>query len=557
MPTKKKYNELSSNSSDGDSDSSHTVESPVLKKPKLSAKPSKGKKVLLEDEDDDLGVLFSGAPEWEKAIVPIIKRQPNWEKFLGMARDKEIVPIRELTFQALKPNEPGDWKVVVFGQNPYPRMESATGIAMFDNSLKTWDDKRFGSVSTMRCIIKAACMSKFNAPKVTPVAELRKILKANQIVGPAEWFQAMLTQGVLLLNASLTTNPSDKSKSEHLKFSVPIIEGIMETVLQSKTENKTGLVFAWWGAESLKVKAKLNPLFLKYRNKVEIRHIDHPNPAAQGDIFCSTPTPFDVLNNCLKELKLREIDWLPNQSWKGAEHHETERVNKMGDFMAATMNLHKMYLDRLKDGLTVEELRPITGIGKQKLLSLVDTCSEIGLETAAEDSLKLMKKRNLGALTLDEGASIHMYTGQSLYRKLNNTLRDPDRKKVVPYMSYLKLLFTAIMKLPVEVRSVYRGVGLDLAKQYPKGSTVTWWAVNSCTPDLKVANNFLGKSGPRTLFKISGSTLAAIKQYSAYKAEEELILLPGVQLKVTSTENKGSGLTEIYLTEVEGERLVN
>lgn len=31
---------------------------------------------------------------------------------------------------------------MVFGQNPYPRPESATGIAMFDNTFHHWKDSR-------------------------------------------------------------------------------------------------------------------------------------------------------------------------------------------------------------------------------------------------------------------------------------------------------------------------------------------------------------------------------------------------------------------------------
>lgn len=34
-----------------------------------------------------------------------------------------------------RPNPPNAWRVVSFGQSPYPRMESATGIAHFDNAL--------------------------------------------------------------------------------------------------------------------------------------------------------------------------------------------------------------------------------------------------------------------------------------------------------------------------------------------------------------------------------------------------------------------------------------
>ena len=45
-------------------------------------------------------------------------------------------------------------RVVVFGQNPYPRAESATGIAMFDNTFHDWKDGRFGKVTSI-CIAPA------------------------------------------------------------------------------------------------------------------------------------------------------------------------------------------------------------------------------------------------------------------------------------------------------------------------------------------------------------------------------------------------------------------
>ena len=67
----------------------------------------------------------------------------------GSISNPRIVPVRELTFQALKPNPPHRWKVVVFGQNPYPRIESATGIAMFDNTFGNWSDSQFGKVTSI------------------------------------------------------------------------------------------------------------------------------------------------------------------------------------------------------------------------------------------------------------------------------------------------------------------------------------------------------------------------------------------------------------------------
>src|SRR5262249_5510219 len=106
--------------------------------------------------DDPLALteLFQGGGEpWLPLLKPLLESLPSAGTFIGPKRGKTVVPVRELTFQALKPNPPEKWKVVIFGQNPYPRIESATGIAMFDNTFHDWSDSQFGRVMSIRCII--------------------------------------------------------------------------------------------------------------------------------------------------------------------------------------------------------------------------------------------------------------------------------------------------------------------------------------------------------------------------------------------------------------------
>ena len=127
--------------------------------------------------------------------------------FIGPKRGPPgCTPVRELTFQALKPNPPHKWKVVVFGPRTRTRVPRApTGIAMFDNAFGDWADSQFGKVITIRCIIKAAAMWKYKIPKATPIADIpcqENSEETGHGAAAPEWFQAMLTQGVLLLNAA-------------------------------------------------------------------------------------------------------------------------------------------------------------------------------------------------------------------------------------------------------------------------------------------------------------------------------------------------------------------
>ncbi|MFF5229190.1 ADP-ribosyltransferase domain-containing protein [Dactylosporangium sp. NPDC000521] len=509
--------------------------------------------------DDELGLaeLFSGGGEpWLPLLKPVIEAQPAAASFIGPGRGSKVVPVRELTFQALKPNPPHKWKVVVFGQNPYPRPESATGIAMFDNTFHDWDDSQFGKVISIRCIIKAAAMWKHGIPKKTPIADIRKLLRQHDTVQPPEWFQAMLTQGVLLLNASLTASSDGAmATDQHTAFWRPVVERLVEEILKAKQdadEPDRSVVFAWWGAHARSLKSVVQRLERRYPG-VRVRHIDHANPAAQGDIFCDGEH-FATVNAALDALGADEIDWLPSKGWNAS----AATADRMGAFIASTMELHQLYLERLAsvkdEGLA---LPAITGVFDTPLMDFREAIAPAakvlaGLDWHVEQSHQFGTSRaDTDGLSADEVAALYLYTCESaFYRQINASLRSPDRSRVVPYLPYLRLLFSAVSRLPARTEPLWRGVSMDLRAQYPAGQTVTWWGVSSCTSKLSVAESFLGRRGKRTLFEVHPARAVGIRRFSAFTGEEEFILTPGTQLKVTDVRAERGGLCTIRLTEL-------
>ncbi|MFB7948871.1 ADP-ribosyltransferase domain-containing protein [Kitasatospora phosalacinea] len=521
-----------------------------------------------------LAELFKGGgEEWLPVLKRSIELNPAAASFIGPNRPQDVVPVRELTFQALKPNPPGKWKVVVFGQNPYPRPESATGIAMFDNTFQNWSDSQFGRVVSIRCIIKAAAMWKHGIPKKTPIADLRALLAQHGTVQPPEWFQAMLTQGVLLLNAALTAS-SDASTSPavHTKFWKPVVTRIVEEILRAKQEGPEedrGVVFAWWGTHARALKQTVEWIARRYPD-VQVRHIDHPNPAAQGDVFCDGEH-FAQVNAALEGLGADPVDWLPAAGWQAAAAAEGRTdegtASRMGAFIASTMELHQLYLERLAsvkdEGL---ELPPVTGVFGLERLGFREAVEPVaallrGLERHVGSAHEFGKRHAdatagagtgtaTGGLDAEAVAALHLYTCESaFYRELNAALRHPDRARLAPYLPYLRLLFDAVGRLPVRPEPLWRGVALDLRAQYPLGRTVTWWGVSSCTSRPAVARSFLGSRGRRTLFEVRPARAVGIRQFSAFTEEEEYILLPGTQLTVTDVVAERGGLCTVTLTE--------
>jgi len=132
--------------------------SPTLAKGKEEAKGAAecagSQKKTKTESSLQLEELFSGShgDSWKPVLTEALEHASNAPAFVGPNRSPDIMPLRELTFQALKPNPPVDWNVIVFGQNPYPRVESATGIAMFDNNIDSWDSPVFAKTVSMRIL---------------------------------------------------------------------------------------------------------------------------------------------------------------------------------------------------------------------------------------------------------------------------------------------------------------------------------------------------------------------------------------------------------------------
>ena len=216
------------------------------------------------------------------------------------------------------------------------------------------------------------------------------------------------------------------------------------------------------------------------------------------------------------------------------------------------------------DTKTCEYLLPIKGYEKQPLVSLEEAIEPLVLcvpdvKQMAHLAKRACKKPPADGLTVDESASIMLYSmdwqpqKECLYHVLNATLRAKNRGKLVPWFSYLRLILTALDRLPSKHPIVYRGIKLDLRKDYSKGSPVIWWGFSSCTSTIDVLINeqFLGSSGTRTFFTIECTSGKDIRQHSYFAEEEEILLPPGREFQVVGCLNQSGGLHMIQLKEVQ------
>ena len=208
----------------------------------------------------------------------------------------------------------------------------------------------------------------------------------------------------------------------------------------------------------------------------------------------------------------------------------------------------------LGDDKPRNHLSPITGLERTPVVSLADAVRAFGdeiehketlLESAidfADDYLLMNGGKDEHGLVRDEIGTLHMYTMEGVYPKLNERLRDENRTALVKYwFFFLKLFLLALFKLPNFAGLVYRGVNppFSIVTDYPDKRKVKWWAFSSCTTDGAVITSngmFLDPADPnRVLFAVDVTHGKNIAQYSAFPTEAEILLPSSSAVRVQNS----------------------
>ena len=212
-------------------------------------------------------------------------------------------------------------------------------------------------------------------------------------------------------------------------------------------------------------------------------------------------------------------------------------------------------------------LPPIQGFEKMPIVSLEEAVKPLekhlpDIERHALVAKQRCKLPSAHGLSIDESASIRLYTmeckphDQCLYFVLNRTLRSENRSLLKDWFLYLKLIINSLLKIPsIPSCLLFRGTKLNLSQDYPVGQKVVWWAFSSCTIAMEVLENgpFLGKTGPRTLFKIDCYSGKNIREHSTHPKENEVLLIAATQFRIVSVLDTGHDLHIIHLKETEPE----
>ncbi|CAF3852080.1 unnamed protein product [Adineta steineri] len=208
-----------------------------------------------------------------------------------------------------------------------------------------------------------------------------------------------------------------------------------------------------------------------------------------------------------------------------------------------------------------KRLPPVYGYRSEKLVSIEKALEPI--ESQIDELsyyIKIAKQYchfpSEHGLTKDQSAAVYIYTMEwgetTLYRVLNIALRSENRQALKIWFPYLKLFDTALDKLPTVKKILWRGVPLDIGKNYTKNQLVTWWSVNSCSSSANVIKNFLENDKNSTLFVIEGINGKKISGYTEYENEDEIILRMGTRFRVKCDAlEQSNGSHIVHLVEID------
>jgi len=169
---------------------------------------------------------------WETILRNALAALPN-EYISFLETSEEYFPAKETVFQAFSNLSTSNVKYILFGQDPYPRRESATGYAFIDGAV----DNIFSITGLSKAVNKATSLRNFI--KMALVADGR--LQCDNLaqdailaVDKSDYIETMIElrenferEGVLLLNTALIFTSKTESK-KHIKIWQSFLESMLK-----------------------------------------------------------------------------------------------------------------------------------------------------------------------------------------------------------------------------------------------------------------------------------------------------------------------------------------
>jgi len=156
---------------------------------------------------------------------------PEYKDFLE--KDHGYFPTKENYFNAFKTLAKHEVKYILFGQDPYPRKESAGGYAFIDTNVKeifsqTGLSKEVNRATSLRNFVKMALLQRGDLSSTDTSQDSIAKVDKTELISTIEELRANFEKnGVLLLNTALIFTDK-KSSSKHIKAWQPFMQSLLD-----------------------------------------------------------------------------------------------------------------------------------------------------------------------------------------------------------------------------------------------------------------------------------------------------------------------------------------
>ena len=185
-----------------------------------------------------------------------------------LEHDKEYFPVSGNYFNAFRSLPKEKVKYILFGQDPYPRVESAGGYAFIDEKVETLFSstglsKDVNKATSLRNLIKMALVARGDLTENDTSQEAISHIDKSKLINSIKELRLNFEKnGVLLLNTALIFS-NKKSSNKHVKSWRPF----MRVLLEELEDDSPKLIL--FGAHAKELKKKLN---LENFETIEVEH---------------------------------------------------------------------------------------------------------------------------------------------------------------------------------------------------------------------------------------------------------------------------------------------
>ncbi|NQY94633.1 MAG: uracil-DNA glycosylase [Campylobacteraceae bacterium] len=189
--------------------------------------------------------MFKVDSSWQDIINKALNNlDDSYLEFLQ--NNKDYFPNKTNFLNAFKTLSLKDTKYILFGQDPYPRSDSAIGYAFIDGAVSSiWDEKNglskeVNKATSLRNFMKMLliCEGKLEATDTSKDA-IAKLDRSEYIQSIMQFKDNFEKNGILLLNTALIFTSKDDSK-KHVKLWKPFVISLLR---QIKEENIKLILF--------------------------------------------------------------------------------------------------------------------------------------------------------------------------------------------------------------------------------------------------------------------------------------------------------------------------